>query len=121
MTPFRPLNGGGQFLTVEHLEQPPDGRRRISLQLEMVRNDEGSFIECDKDRGSVVHELLSRVRFDCIPIWSDIGAAFAAGLACKLILNIRKPHIIRPAVGVHGGGVAAFVVGAVDKDAGNAG
>jgi hypothetical protein len=67
MTPFRPLDGGGQFLTVEHLEQPPDGRRGISLQLEMVRDDEGSLAESCKDCGLVGHSVtprsLSRISF----------------------------------------------------------
>jgi len=38
-----------------------------------------------------------------------------------LILDIRQPYIIPPAVGVHGGEVAAAVVGAIDQDTAHTG
>lgn len=43
---------------------------------------------------------------------SDIGAALAAGSAGEQRLDIGAPKAVWPAIGIHGDGVAALVIGA---------
>jgi hypothetical protein len=49
------------------------------------------------------------------------GAPFAASLADKPRLNVRKPDIIVPSIGRYRDRVAALVVRAIDQDADRAG
>src|SRR5262249_28281468 len=51
-----------------------------------------------------------------IEVRPDIRAALAAGGTDEPRLNIRQSHVVRPVVGIHGDGMAALVVGAIDQD-----
>ena len=50
----------------------------------------------------------------------DVGTAPATGLAGKLRLQIRQPHVIAPWLGIHDNRVRAFEVAAVDDQPGRA-
>ena len=50
-----------------------------------------------------------------------VGAAPAAGRAGEARLDIRQPHMIRPAVGADLDVMAAFVVAAIDQNVAHAG
>jgi hypothetical protein len=51
---------------------------------------------------------------------ANIGPTLAARLADKLRLDIRQPHMIRPAIGGQGDRVGAAIVTAEDHHAGHA-
>lgn len=52
-----------------------------------------------------------------LKVGPHVSPALAARLAHEALLDVGEPEIVGPAVGGHGDGVAAPVVGAVDQDA----
>jgi hypothetical protein len=61
------------------------------------------------------------VRFDRLPVRSDVGAAAIAGPANELTLDVGKPDLVLPSIGAELDQKAATIVRAIDQQTANAG